>query len=146
MVGREEMHALVDSLPEEALECAHAYLKGIQTWPPKRHEPRPEVEKARRELEQKRDRFLKRSGSGSNVEVWSVDRNNKTHASCGSSEHNWETGEMTVKTFRVHYDFPMEITERFRMKDDDKTLEYDFHISGLGNEHGFVVQFKNKQS
>ena len=29
-----------------------------------------------------------------------------------------------------------------RLKDDDQTLEYDFHISGLGNEHGFVLQFK----
>jgi hypothetical protein len=46
-----------------------------------------------------------------------------------------------VKTFRLHYDFPMEITERARMKDDGKTLEYEFHISGLGNERGFVLQF-----
>ena len=36
----------------------------------------------------------------------------------------------------------MEITERLRTKDDDETLEYEFHISGLGNEHGFVLQFK----
>jgi len=28
------------------------------------------------------------------------------------------------------------------MKDDDETLEYEFHIIGLGNEHGFVLQFK----
>ena len=142
MAAREQLHALVDSLPEGALESAQTYLKAIQTWPPKRPEQRPEVEKFRKELEQKRDKFLKLSGSGARVDAWLIDRNNKTHASCGSSDHNWETGEMTIRTFRVHHDFPMEITERFRMKDADKTLEYDFHISGLGNEHGFVLQFK----
>ncbi len=41
-----------------------------------------------------------------------------------------------------HPDFPMEVTERFQMKDDDQTLEYEFHIKGLANEHGFVLQFK----
>lgn len=33
---------------------------------------------------------------------------------------------MTMRTFRIHHDFPMEITEEFRMK-DDKKLEYEFH-------------------
>jgi hypothetical protein len=141
MAGREQLHALVDSLPEEALESAQAYLKAIQTWPPERPEQRPEVEKFRNELEQKRDDFLKLSSSGTRSESWAIDRNNKSHASCSSTDHNWETGEMTIRTFRVHHDFPMEITERFRMKDDDRTLGYDFHISGLGNEHGFVLQF-----
>jgi hypothetical protein len=138
MAGREHLHALVDSLPEEALESAQTYLKAIQTWPPKRFEQRPEVEKFRKELEQKRQKFLRGGGSGS----WAIDRNNKTTGSFGDSEHSRETGEMTLRTFRVHHDFPMEITERLRMKDDDKTLEYDFHVSGLGNEHGFVLQFK----
>jgi hypothetical protein len=144
MAGRGHLHALVDSLPEGALESARTYLKAIQTWPPKRPEQRPELEQRRKELEQKRDKFLK-GRSGASVDVWLIDRNNKSHASCDSNEHNSETGELTVRTFRIHYDFPMEITERFRMKDDDKTLEYDFHISGLGKEHGFVLQFKGNR-
>jgi hypothetical protein len=28
------------------------------------------------------------------------------------------------------------------MKDNDETLEYEFHIKGLRKEHGFVSQFK----
>ena len=48
-------------------------------------------------------------------------------------------GELTLKTFRLHYDFPIDITERFRMKDDGETLEYEFHISGLGNERYMSV-------
>lgn len=148
MDDRKQLHALVDSLPEGALDSVEKYLQAIQTWPPNAPEYPPQVarhrkelEQKRNELEQKRDKFLKgRSGIGTGV--WAIDRNNKSHASCGNTEHNSETGELTVRTFRVHYDFPMEITERFRTKDDDKTLEYQFHISGLGNEHGFVLQFK----
>lgn len=138
MAGREQLHALVDSLPDGALESAQTYLKAIQTWPPKRPEPRPEVEKFRKDLEEKRQKFLGSSGTG----AWAIDRNNKTTGSFGDSEHNWETGELTLRTFRVHHDFPMEITERHRMKDNDETLEYEFHIKGLRKEHGFVLQFK----
>ena len=138
MAGRENLHALVDSLPEVALESAQTYLKAILAWPPKRREQRPEVEEFRKELEQKREKFLRGGGTGS----WVIDRNNKTTGSFGDSEHNLESGEMTVRTFRVHHDFPMEITERLRTQDDGETLEYEFHISGLGKEHGFVLRFK----
>jgi hypothetical protein len=141
MAGREHLFALVDSLPEGALESAETHLKAIQTWPPKRPEQRPEVEKFRKELEQKRQTFLRGGGTGS----WAMDRNNKTTGSFGNSEHNWDTGEMTVRTFRVHHDFPMEITERLRVKSDGETLEYEFHISGLGNQHGFVLQFRGNR-
>jgi len=33
MADREQLHALVDSLPEGALESAQTYLKAIQTGP-----------------------------------------------------------------------------------------------------------------
>jgi hypothetical protein len=138
MADREHLHALVDSLPVGALESAHTYLNAIQIWPPKKPEYPPEVEQHRKELEAKRDKFLKGRASG----TWAIDRKNKSHASFSTSEPNWETGEYIIRTFRVHHDFPMEITERIRMNDDDQTLEYDFHISGLGNEHGFVLEFK----
>ncbi|PYX02765.1 MAG: hypothetical protein DMG85_20980 [Acidobacteria bacterium] len=110
MADREHLHALVDSLPEGALESAQTYLKAIQIWPPKEPEYPPEVEQHRKELEAKRDKFLKGPASG----TWAIGKN-KSHASYGTNEHNWET---------------------------DQTLEYDFHISGLGNEHGFRVQFQ----
>ena len=137
MADREHLHALVDSLPEGALESAQTYLQAIQIWPPKEPEYPPEVQQHRKEMEAKRDKFLKGPASG----TWAIDSKNKSHPSFGTGEHNWETGEYTIRTFHVHYDFPMEITERIRLK-DDQTLEYDFHISGLGNEHGFRVQFQ----
>ncbi len=139
MVERAQLHALIESLPDGALESAQTYLTAIQTWPPKPPQESPAVQQHIKELEAKRDKFLKGQSSGTGV--WAIDKNKKSHASFGSCDHNWETGEYTVKTFRVHYDFPMETTERFRVK-DDQTLEYDFHISGLGNEHAFALEFR----
>jgi hypothetical protein len=127
MADREYLHAPVDSLPEGALESAQTYLKAIQIWPPEIPESRPEIEQLRNELKAKRDKFLKSRASG----MWAIDRKEKSHASYATSEHNWETAEYTIRTFRVHYDFSMEITERIRLLDDDQTLEYDFHVSGL---------------
>ena len=138
MADREHLHALVDSLPEGALESAQTYLQAIQIWPPKEPEYPPEVQQHRKEMEAKRDKFLKGPASG----TWAIDTKNKSHASFGTGEHNWETGEYTIRTFHVYYDFPMEITERIRLKDEDQTLQYDFHISGLGNEHSFGLRFK----
>src|SRR6266550_8932113 len=88
MADREHLHALVDSLPEGALESAQTYLQAIQIWPPKEPEYPPEVEQHRKELEAKRDKFLKRPASG----TWAIGKN-KSHGSYGTSEHNWETGE-----------------------------------------------------
>ena len=65
MAGREQLHALLDSLPEGALESAQTYLTAIQAWPPKRPVQRPEVEAFRKDLEQKRQKFLRGTGTGS---------------------------------------------------------------------------------
>ena len=43
MADREELHALVDSLPDGALQSAAKYLNALQTWPPKKPEYPPEV-------------------------------------------------------------------------------------------------------
>lgn len=142
MNDRQQLHALVDSLPKGALDAVEKYLEYMQTWPRteaegKANRAQSNVAQFTRELEEKRDKFLQGGSSG----TWVIDRKNEIHGSFGSSESNRETGELTMRTFRVHHDFPMEITERFRMKDSDAKLEYEFHISGLGKEHSFVLEF-----
>lgn len=141
MTDRRELHKLVDSLPDGAFESAQTYLRNIQVWPPKPREYPPEVAEHRKKLETARDKFLAhRSGTS----FWAIDGNNKTSASCGESEWNRDTDEYTVKTFRVHQDFPLEITERFQTKDDGHALVYKWHISGLGKEHELQLEFKAK--
>jgi len=34
MQSREDLHKLVDSLPEPAIEVAHRFLSNLQVWPP----------------------------------------------------------------------------------------------------------------
>ena len=48
---REELHALVDALPEGAIEAAHRILSGMQVWPPP---PPPDAEEMRKRMEQRR--------------------------------------------------------------------------------------------
>jgi hypothetical protein len=107
MPERKRLHALVDSLPDDALDSGEKCLHAIQTWPPKQREYPPEVVRRRKELEDKRDKFLS-AGRGFSTGVWFIDRENKSHASFTNSEHNSETNDVTDKRFRVHHDFPIE--------------------------------------
>ena len=34
MATREELHKLIDSMPEEGIEAAHRMLSNLQIWPP----------------------------------------------------------------------------------------------------------------
>lgn len=115
MADREQLHALVNSLPDGALDSALQYLTAVQSWPPKPPEYPPDVQQTIKELKERRDGFLKH-GSGS----WMM-REDKSHVQFGESERNWTTGELTIRTFRVHYDFPMELTEKLLMKNNDQT-------------------------
>jgi hypothetical protein len=50
MPSREELHKLVDSLPEGAIEAAHRTLAHLQTWPPA---PPPGAEEMRRRMHER---------------------------------------------------------------------------------------------
>ena len=62
MNDRKQLHALIDSLPEGVLDSAEKYLQSIQTWPRREAEHRAKVAQFKKELEQKRDEFLKGCG------------------------------------------------------------------------------------
>jgi hypothetical protein len=138
-VSRDELHLLITTLPDGALESARHYLRMIQVWPPAPIEFPPQGELQRKRIDELRHKFLKHKGGSGG---YYFDQRNKSFASFTDSEQNPDTGEMTVRTFRVHNDFPMEITERFRMVDGDQTLEYEYHVKGLDKEHSFVLKFE----
>jgi len=50
MPSRDALHALVDELPEAALEATERMLKNYQTWPPR---PPITVEKMRERVEER---------------------------------------------------------------------------------------------
>jgi hypothetical protein len=138
-VSRDELHLLITTLPEGAFESARHYLHMLQVWPPEPIQFPPEFERQRNKIDELRHKFLKHKGGSGG---FGLDQRNKAFASFTDSDQNPDTGELTVRTFRVHNDVPMEITERFRMVDGDQTLEYEYHIKGLDKEHSFVVRFE----
>src|SRR5678815_2595748 len=50
MPTRDELHKLIDSLPEGAIETAHRILTNMQVWPPP---PPPSVEEMRQRMHQR---------------------------------------------------------------------------------------------
>jgi hypothetical protein len=52
MQSREELHKLIDSMPEGAIEAAHRTLSYLQVWPPT---PPPDVQEMRRRMEERRE-------------------------------------------------------------------------------------------
>src|SRR5207249_10493754 len=51
MTTRDELHKLVDSLSEGAMEAAHRVLTNLQVWPPP---PPPDVQEMRKRMEVRR--------------------------------------------------------------------------------------------
>ena len=61
MPTREELHALVDTLPEEAMRAAHHALSHFQTWPPAAP---PDAEAMRKRMEERRLEIMQRQKRG----------------------------------------------------------------------------------
>src|SRR5947208_1614533 len=57
MPTREELHKLIDSMPEGAMEAAHRALSHLQVWPPP---PPPDMAEMRRRLEERHLEMRKR--------------------------------------------------------------------------------------
>src|SRR6266404_6238616 len=65
MPTREELHTLIDSMPDGAIEAAHRMLSNLQVWPPA---PPPGVEEMRRDMhkrmEERRQEMMQRQRPG----------------------------------------------------------------------------------
>jgi hypothetical protein len=134
MPTREELHKLVDSLPEGAMEAAHRALSRLQVWPPT---PLPDMAAMKKRLEDRRlemwlrmqERHDKRSGivggfgGGSNFDL---DR-----GSASSSTSGWDDDTFVVQTYRQHQGHELMVIERIRV--DSQRLIYKHEITGPGD-------------
>jgi len=131
MVTREELHRLVDSLPDAAFETAQQMLTRFQVWPPPRPAMPPELERFREEVrhryekatEGKRGIFGMTAGGGFDP----------TRGSGSTGSTYWEDETMITETLRLHKGHQLVITERIRL-DANKTLVYAHSIRGPGNK------------
>jgi hypothetical protein len=131
MVTRDELHSLVDSLPDAAFEAAQQMLTRFQVWPPPRPAVPPELERFREEVrhrhekatEGKRGIFGMTAGGGFDP----------TRGSGSIGSTYWEDETLITETLRLHKGLQLVITERIRL-DSDKTLIYAHSVRGPGNK------------
>jgi hypothetical protein len=125
---REELHRLVDGLPEGAFEHARKMLDRLQTWPPQRP---PEIEEMRK-LQQERMRqaarpgFVSGGGGGGSYRLGEDGRIRNGHHSFGY----WEDRAAVRETHHFHEGIEITIRERMRLGENGKTLLYDNAIVG----------------
>src|SRR6516162_3140125 len=103
MPTREELHKLIDSMPEGTMEAAHRALSNLQVWPPaglpdmetmrKRHKQHREEARNRMVAQQRPGTF---SGFGGTANY------NPTTGSGQSRMNHWEGDTSVVQTYLLH--------------------------------------------
>jgi hypothetical protein len=143
MPSRECLRELIDTLPEAALESAERVLRNYKIWPPM---PRIEVEEMRErvhELFRKNvEEQIARTGRGamgSHVMGSHFKPDGDGRASMSTSEGQTSV-TFELRIFRGH---KLEIEERIRMSEDNKSLLYTQAITGPDGKAGrYEVAFE----
>jgi hypothetical protein len=125
---REELHRLVDTLPEAALEPAENTLQHFQIFP---RQPPPEVARMRQEHQERMRRSMRpgASGTGGGGGSYSTGSGDRIQDGRFSFSHS-EDGTPVVETHHFHQGHEITITERFRMDEGGKALFYSSEIVG----------------
>ena len=128
IMTREELHRLVDTLPEAALEPAEKALQHFQLWP---RQPPPDVERMQREHQERMRRSMQpgTSSTGGGGGSYSVGSGGRIqNGRFGFTR--WEEKTAVVETHNFHEGHEITVTERMRMDDDGKKLIYATEIVG----------------
>src|SRR5262245_19285834 len=140
-MSREQLHQLVDTLPEAALEPAEKALQHFQIWP---RQPPPEVERMRREhhermLQSMRPGTISGGGGGGSYSTGSGGRIENGRFSFS----RWEDKTAVVETHNFQDGHEITVTERLRTGDDGKMLIYATEIVGPdGKAHNQEIRFE----
>jgi hypothetical protein len=122
MTSREELHSLVDSLPEKALEPAGQILNRFQNWPPVHNVP-PEFE-------------LKRDGRPGMLQGFGGAGNYSPVTRSGSSSQtHWDGDTLVVQTRHYHLGNLLDVTQSIRLI-ENKHLVYKHEVSGPNGKTG----------
>jgi hypothetical protein len=139
---RETLSALVASLPEDAIDRAHAALTHLQVPRAVRRQVPERITELREEMHQK---FLRSippgqgmvGGSGG---AWRTDAQGKLQNGSFSSGRI-EDGAHVTETHRFFEGNEIIIIERARMRQDEKLLSYSQEIHGPNRQHRFEIDF-----
>jgi len=131
MATREELHSLVDSLPDAALEHVQHVLTRYQAWPPARPPRPPELE---RFLEESRGQFQQSvQGKRGIFGMGGTSDFDAKRSSGSAGTTRWEDDTLVSETLRLHKGHQLLVKERIRL-DAGKTLIYVHSVEGPGNK------------
>ncbi len=125
MPTREELHKLVDSMPEGALEAAHHVLTNLQVWPPP---PPPDVQEMRKRMEVRRLETRLRQKPGTTAGFGGTGAYDPAKGAGGFSFQYWEDDTFVQETLRNHKGHELTVVERIGI--DGKRLIYKHEITG----------------
>ena len=130
MPHRNSLHNLVDTLPEEALESIERVLQHHQKWPP---QPPIDVQKLRDQVRQRfakmREEHSRKTGRGV-VGGFSGRGHVSSEGDASTSMSGWEGDTHVEVEYRVFRGHELEIEERLRISDDQKSLLYSQSVKG----------------
>ena len=147
MAIRDELHSLLDQLPEDQLQNARPFLVGLL----RPRAPSPEIEHARqltqeyKKMVERRFRETRKPGTisalvgGGNV----FPREGKAHSN--HAFHYWDDKALVDQTLRVFEGQELESMERISLSDDRTTLVYEQELSsgGLTKRHEERFPFRD---
>jgi hypothetical protein len=117
-MSREELHRLVDTLPEGALEAAKQALQHFRIWP---QQPFLQIERMRQRH--------RPAGTSVRAESYSGSSGGQVPSGRFSFNH-WEENTAVVETHIFHDGHEVIVTERLRIGDDGKCLAYANEVVG----------------
>ena len=133
MPTREELHNLIDSMPDGAIEAAHRALADLQKWPPP---ALPDMETMRKRQEQHREETRKRMVAqqrpGTLGAFGGSGNYNPTTGSGSYGTSQWEGDTFIVQTYRQHHGHELMVIERIRL--DGQHLIYKHEVIGPGDK------------
>ena len=130
MPTRQELHALVDTLPDGAIEAAHRILSNLQVWPPA---PPPDLQEMRKRMEVRRLEMRQGLKPGTTAGFGGSGGYDPTKGAGSSSFQHWDGDTFVQETLRNHKGHELTIDERVRVEGD--RLIYKHDITGPGNKH-----------
>ncbi|MGH9727317.1 MAG: hypothetical protein ACRD4V_01845 [Candidatus Acidiferrales bacterium] len=143
MASRNELHSLVESLPDAALESASAALVNMQIWPPP---VPPEFRKLQDEFRDRpfgarhpAERGTIRGGTAGGS--YKLGGGGKMESGYFSS-HRSEDGTFVIETHRFYKGYELTIVERLTLRDGGDELIYSSDITGPHNASNREIIFK----
>jgi hypothetical protein len=140
MSTREELHKLIDSMPDGALEVAHRDLLNFQVWPPPPPTPPPDMAsmkkrldeqylemKKRMETHDRRPRLIKRFNAGFGSGSY-----DPTRGSGRSSMSHLDGDTLILQTIHRLQGQDLMVIERIRIEGNH--LIYKHEVNGPGDK------------